>query len=490
MLSKLSSRAGELFGFLNRTDGSLRSKILRSGFWQALATFGVNGLTFAKSAVLARLLAPEAFGLMSLSLMAIRGAQLITETGFGSAMVQRQGDWDSAKDTAFTLLALRGVLLAVLMVPVAYGMAEFYGKPELVALITVLGVSFLFSGTANINLSRTIRELDFKKVAIIENVVGFTSFVIAIAIAWWTRSVWALVASFVAAAVIKTAMSYLLIPGKPVFHIDRKVAMELLHYGKFITASTILMFIASEAGGAVIGKMLDVAQLGHYSVAFLLANFPPTHVAFVLSNIMFPAYAKIQNDLPVLRKTFAQVTDVIASLVMPVMAGMAAASGTMISAFYGAGWEDAVAPFRILCIYGAIHAIVTVNGYMFNGIGRPDIGFRIAVIRVVSILVLIVPAIKLWGTVGAAAAMSFVMVTNLLYGLYEVTKVMGATKVEVLRPLLPALVKSIAAGGAIWLADQFLPGSKIKIVWLILVGAAVYIPMNIGMIKTVLKLKK
>lgn len=490
MLSKLSTRAGELFGFLNRTDGSLKSKILRSGFWQALATIGVNGLTFAKSAVLARLLAPEAFGLMSLSLMAIRGAQLITETGFGNAMVQRQGDWDSAKDTAFTLLALRGILLAVLMVPISFGMAAFYDKPELVALISVLGASFLFSGMGNINLTRTIRELDFKKVAIIENVVGLTSFVIAIAIAWWTRSVWALVASFVAAAVIKTAMSYMLVPGRPVFHVDRKVAIELLHYGKFITASTILMFIASEAGGAVIGKMLDVAQLGHYSVAFLLANFPPTHVAFVLSNIMFPAYSKMQKDLPVLRKTFAQVTDVIASLVMPVMAGMAAASGTMISAFYGAGWEDAVAPFRILCIYGALHAIVTVNGYMFNGIGRPDIGFRIAVIRVVSILVLIVPAIKLWGTVGAAAAMSFVMVTNLLYGLYQVTKVMGASRIEVLRPLLPAIVKSIAAGGAIWLADQFLPDSKIKIVWLILTGAVVYIPMNIGMIKAVLKLKK
>ncbi len=490
MLTKLSTRAGELFGFLNRTDGSLRSKILRSGFWQALTTFGVNGLTFAKSAVLARLLAPEAFGLMSLSLMAIRGAQLITETGFGNAMVQRQGDWAEAKDTAFTLLALRGILLAVLMVPVAYGMAAFYDKSELVPLIVVLGMSFLFSGMGNIELMRTIKELDFKKVAIIENVVGITSFVIAIAIAWWTRSVWALVASFVAAAVIKTAMSYILIPGRPVLRIDRKIAMELLHYGKFITAGTILMFIASEAGGAVIGKMLDVAQLGHYSVAFLLANFPPTHVAFVLSNIMFPAYSKIQNDLPVLRKTFAQVTDVIGSLVMPVMAGMAAAAGTMIGTFYGAGWEDAVDPFRILCIYGGLHAIVTVNGYMFNGIGRPDIGFRIAVLRVVSILVLIVPAIKLWGTVGAAAAMSFVMVLNLLYGLHQVTKVMGATRMEVLRPLLPATVKSIAAGGAIWVADQFLPESKVKIVWLILTGAAVYIPMNVGMIKTVLKLKK
>ena len=490
MLSKLSSRASEIFGFLNRTDGSLRSKILRSGFWQAIATIGVNGLTFVKSAILARLLAPEAFGLMSLALMTIRGAQLITETGFGNALVSRQGDFSSAKDTAFTLLALRGVLLTVIMVPIAFGMASFYDKPELIALISVLGLNFVFSGVGNINLMWTIRELDFKKVAIIENVVAILSFVIAVVMAYMLRSVWALVASFVAAAVIKSAMSYMIIPGRAAFRLDRKVATELLHYGKFITASTILMFIASEAGGAVIGKMLDVAQLGHYSVAFLLANFPPTHVAFVLSNIMFPAYSKIQSDLPMLRKTFSQVTDVVSSLVMPVMAGMAAAADTMIYAFYGSGWEDAVAPFRILCIYGALHAIVTINGYMFNGIGRPEIGFRIAVIRVVSILVLIVPAIKLWGTVGAAAAMSFVMFTNLLYGLYEVTKVMDAGKLEVLRPLLPALVKSIVAAAAIWLADQFVPASKIKIVWLILAGAVVYIPMNIGMIKAVLKLKK
>src|SRR5688500_5129238 len=151
MFSKLSSRASEIFGFLNRTDGSLRSKILRSGFWQALATIGVNGLTFVKSAILARLLAPEAFGLMTLALMTIRGAQLITETGFGNALVSRQGDFRSAADTAFTLLAVRGVALTVLMVPVAFGMAAFYDKPELIALISVLGLSFVFSGVNNIN---------------------------------------------------------------------------------------------------------------------------------------------------------------------------------------------------------------------------------------------------------------------------------------------------------------------------------------------------
>jgi O-antigen/teichoic acid export membrane protein len=358
-----------------------------------------------------------------------------------------------------------------------------------VAMITVLSLAFLASGFSNIDLMMAIRELDFKKIAIIENVVAIGSFLIAVAIAWWMRSVWALVVSFVAAAVIKSVLSYVLVPGRPSFQFDKKIAIELLHYGKFITGATILMFIAQEAGGAVIGKMLDVEQLGYYSVAFLLATFPPTHVAFVLSNIMLPTYSKIQHDLPVLRRTFLQVTDVIASLVLPVAAGMAAAAASLIDAFYGSGWEEAVAPFRILCIYGALQAIVTVNAYMFNGIGRPDLNFRNGVIRLLSIAVLIFPAIKLWGLRGAAAAMSFVIVTNLLYGLYQVAVVMQAGKLEVLRPLLPAMAKSIACGAAIWLADRFLADSDLKIVWLILVGAAVYIPINLGMIKTVLKRK-
>lgn len=489
MFSKLSARAGEFFNFLNRTDGSLRSKVLRSGFWQALASIGGNGLQFAKSAILARLLAPEAFGLMTLALMTIRGAQLLTEPGLGSALVQRQEGFAQARDTAFTLLAIRGVVLVLLMVPISFGMAAFYDKPELVAMITVLSLAFLASGFSNIDLMMAIRELDFKKIAIIENVVAIGSFLIAVAIAWWMRSVWALVVSFVAAAVIKSVLSYVLVPGRPSFQFDKKIAIELLHYGKFITGATILMFIAQEAGGAVIGKMLDVEQLGYYSVAFLLATFPPTHVAFVLSNIMLPTYSKIQHDLPVLRRTFLQVTDVIASLVLPVAAGMAAAAASLIDAFYGSGWEEAVAPFRILCIYGALQAIVTVNAYMFNGIGRPDLNFRNGVIRLLSIAVLIFPAIKLWGLRGAAAAMSFVIVTNLLYGLYQVAVVMQAGKLEVLRPLLPAMAKSIACGAAIWLADRFLADSDLKIVWLILVGAAVYIPINLGMIKTVLKRK-
>jgi lipopolysaccharide exporter len=206
-MKELKNKLSAASKFLNRNDGSLRSKILRSGFWQGLTTIGVNSLTLIKSVILARVLAPEAFGLMSLALMTIRGAQLLTDTGFGAALIQRKGDFNEAKDTAFTLLAIRGVVLALLMIPVAYGMASFYEKPPLVALIAACGISFIFTGFTNINLTAAIRELDFKKVAIIENSAAIISFIAACVIAFTYQSVWALVVSFILIGAMKMTLS-------------------------------------------------------------------------------------------------------------------------------------------------------------------------------------------------------------------------------------------------------------------------------------------
>jgi O-antigen/teichoic acid export membrane protein len=173
------------------------------------------------------------------------------------------------------------------------------------------------------------------------------------------------------------------------------------------------------------------------------------------------------------------------------MAGMAAASGPLIGAFYGQGWEAAVPPFRILCLFGALHAVVTVNGYMFNAIGRPDIGFRLAIVRLGGILILIVPAIKLGGLSGAASAMTLMMLATLGLGLRKVMQTLGMSAADTLRPILPGLLKSLVAAAVVLLVNLALPEEgRLKILWLILAGAAVYLPMNLDLVKMISKAKK
>lgn len=488
MNTPLFARVSTLFRFLNRTDGSLRNKILRSGFWQGLTSVGVNGLTLVKSVLLARLLSPEAFGLMSLCLMTIRGAQLITDTGFGSALIQRRGSFDEAKDTAFTLMAIRGVVLGILMIPIAWGLSVFYEQPLLLPLTAACGLMFLFSGFVNVHLTAALRELDFKKIAIVENAASIVSFVVALLIAYAYKSVWALVISFLLSAAVKTLLSYTLIDERPSFKIDRAIARELFTYGKFITGSTILLFVATEIDTAVVGKLLSVEALGAYSVAFLLANFPAVHVAYVISIVMFPAYSKIQDNPRLMQETFANVTNLVGSIVLPVLAGMAVAADTLIRTLYGERWLMAIAPFQILCGFGGLHAIVTVNGYMFNAIGKPDIGLRIAMLRLGGIAFLIVPAVQAFGLPGAATAMTAVMACALAYGLKLVMRILRLNLRDVLVPLLPAIVKSAVVAVAIVIARQFLPsGSTFELAWVIAAAAIVYVPLNVSLVKQLIK---
>lgn len=487
-------KSGGILGwltFLNATGGSLGNRILRSGFWQALTTIGVNSLTFIKSAIMARLLTPEVFGLMSLALMAIRGTQLITDTGFGPALIQRKGDFDEAKHTAFTLLAVRGLLLAVLMVPIGYGMSVFYGMDALFPLVAACGLSFAFGGFMHIGYTAAIRDLDFKQIAIIENSAAIISFVVAVAIGYIFRSVWALVISFVVAAAAKTAVSYLVQKTPAKWEFNRQIALELLRYGRYITGSTILLFVASEIDTAVVGKMLDMRSLGFYSVAFMLANFPPVHVAYVISNIMFAAYSRMQDDPERLANTFLRVMGFVASLVLPVMAGMAVAAGSLIEVVYGREWSPAVLPFQILCAYGGLHAIVTVNGYMFNAIGRPDIGLRIAVVRLSAILLIIFPAIMLLGTEGAALAMSTIMLIALIYGLGHATRNLQVTWLDMIRTLLPAVGKAVAVAAAMVVVQLTMHATALpQLAVLIAVAALVYIPTNYSLVMGLLRARR
>jgi len=480
-------RIRNALNFLARNDGSLREKILRSGFWQTVASVGVNSLTLVKSMLLARMLAPEAFGLMSLCLMVIRGVQVLTQTGFGAALIQRKGGFDSAKDTAFTLFAIRGIVLAICMIPLSVMMSYWFNQDELRWLILACGLTFIFGGFSNINYVAAMRELDFRKVATLENVAAVASFAASVVLAFYWRSVWALVVGFVVSSAMKTVLSYALIAGRPRFQLDRQIAGELFRYGKFITGASILTFIATEIDTVAIAKMVDATQLGYYTVAFTLATFPAAHVAFVISNIMFSVFSKIQGDSRMLRDTFLQMLNVIASLILPVVAGMAAAAGELITTFYGAAWSDSVIPFQYLCITGALQALVTAFGYVLSAVGRPEVSMRIAVLRFTTIVVLIVPSIYLGGINGAAIAMSIATCVAFVYGASKSTTALGVRLHDVAQVLLRAAGKSVLVVIGILALDTTLAAdTPFRLAWLILIGAAIYMPLNYRAAKSVL----
>ena len=193
--------------FATSDGGSIKARVLRSGFWVSVSNVGLNALNMLRSVFLARLLNPEIFGLMGLAFVVLRATDTFTRPGVAQALIARQKDFDEAAHTAFTMLVIRGFLLAAILAGVAPWVADFYDKPQLMPMLQILSLVFVLNAFANINTVARQRELDFRSLTYLAQVTNFVGTAITIAVAFWLRNVWALVIGQLVQAALNTALS-------------------------------------------------------------------------------------------------------------------------------------------------------------------------------------------------------------------------------------------------------------------------------------------
>ncbi|MGE3510371.1 MAG: lipopolysaccharide biosynthesis protein [Vicinamibacterales bacterium] len=465
---------GRALAFLRRSDGGVWARTLRSGVWVSLSVLIVNSLQIVRSFVLARLLTPEMFGLMALCLIVIRGIEVFSETGVRPALIHRREGFEEARDTAFCVMAVRGFVLAGIATAIGPAAAWYYDEPRLVPLIATLALSFAIVGFSNINTIRLEKELQFRRLAHLEQFGAIASFVIVVSLAYWMRSVWALVIGQVLGAAAGVVASYLMVPGRPRFVFRRDLARELLRYGRFVTGLAIVLFFTTEADNMVVGKILGLDALGFYLIAYTLANLPATHIAKVLSRIMFPAYAILRDDPKRLVAGYLATSEVVGVVSLAAAAGLYTLAEDIVRIGYGPRWLAAVPAMRILALFGALRAVTMINGYVFNAIGRPNLPFYLNSAKLVVILATIVPATRQYGLVGTSlavtlpsAAFFFVSMAQLdrfaqvpwrasirvlirpVLTATAIIVVVGASRSHMSSVGLPALVALIGMGGAL-----------------------------------------
>jgi PST family polysaccharide transporter len=413
-MTKITQKTRKTIQFLNRNDGSLKHKVLRAGFWVFLSSYLLNVFSFLKNIILARLLFPEIFGLMGICFMVIRGVELFTETGFGTALIHRQNKYEEAKETAFTLIVIRGFILTSFIYFISPFVANYYEKNELNTLIKALALTILFNSFANININTQEKNLDFKKITLLRQTSSIIDFTIVIVLAYFLRSVWALVIGQIIMSIFNTFFSYFFIPGRLKFKFDPKIAKSLFGYGKYVTGITIVLYIASEIDNAFIGKLLGMDMLGFYVIAYSLANLPATHISKVASRIMFPAYCSIQNNLEKLHDVYLKVFNLLSKITIPAAFGLAILAPEIISIVYGEKWMPAVSSLQILCVFGGCRSLIATNGYLFNALGKPYFTFYIATVRLFIISLIIYPLTKKYGLVGASLSVTLPIILELL----------------------------------------------------------------------------
>lgn len=242
--------------------------------------------------ILARLLFPEAFGLMALVSVVLVGLAMFSDVGVGPAISQHpRGDERAFLDTAFSINVARGVLLWGLTCALAYPMAAIYTAPDLMQLLPAAGITLLISGFNPTRIDTANRHLLLGRVTLLDLISQIIGIGCMVALAFALQSVWALVIGAIIGSVAKLVIMSKWLPGAAnSFCWDKAAGRDLIHFGKWIFLSTACGFLLAQGDKAIFGAYLSLTELGVYNIGYFLASFPVLLAGAVVGRIMIPLY--------------------------------------------------------------------------------------------------------------------------------------------------------------------------------------------------------
>lgn len=329
--------------FVSSGGLSLRSLAQRGAFWSLTAFGGSQLLRFGGNLALTRLLYQEAFGVMALVTALLSGLQLFSDVGIGPSIIQSsRGDDRDFLNTAWTVQAIRGVLLWVASCIVAGPFAAFYGQPQLAWIVPVSGLTALIAGFNSTRLFTMYRHVNLSRVAMVE--IGSQAFGLLVMVSWAfvDRSIWALVAGGIAGSLARLVLSHTILPGatnRPRW--DRGAFRLMMSFGRWIFFSTVLTFLVGQSDRLIFGKMIPIAALGVYGIGSMIATMPSLAIGRVAQSVFFPIYSRIHNSGERLAGVFTRARRPLLLIAGWMIAGLAGGGSAAVNLLYDRRYADA-----------------------------------------------------------------------------------------------------------------------------------------------------
>jgi len=383
---------------------SLSKRVVRGGIWVFAMRIANRSLGFIRTIILARLLAPHDFGLFGIAMLTIATLETFSQTGFQAALVQKKKNVEPYLDTAWTISAIRGIILFLILFSSAPLIANFFDSAQATLIIKVIAVSTLLSGFRNIGIIFFQKELEFNKQFLYEISATLVDLTVAIILAFMLRNVWALVWGGLAANFVRVFMSYIIHPYRPRIKFEKEKFQELFAFGKWVLGSSILVFLITQGDDIFVGKMLGVTALGLYQMAYLISNLPATEITHVISQVTFPAYSKLQDDLPKLREAYLKILQLTTFISIPFAGGIFIFAPEFTKIFLGDKWMPMVPAIQVLVLAGLLRSISATTGSVFQAVGKPEIVTKWQPVRLLVLAAVIYPFTLQWGILGTSLA--------------------------------------------------------------------------------------
>jgi lipopolysaccharide exporter len=425
--------------------GSLKAKVFRGGASLATASVVEQAARFARNMIVARLLAPSAFGTMAILLSASTLLHTVTDIGVREAIIQNpRGTEGQYVSSAFWLSFLRAVSVACLLFLAAPWIAQFYGNPELKVLLRVIALTLILDGSASPLVCIAIKNLKFYRLAIISHGGGICGVIITVVLSYFIRNIWALVLGLIAESLCRTVLSYILYPYLPPFAWDGTAVRELFRFSRGLFGLSFLNLIFSRTDIFVMAKLYPATQLGLYAMAIYLAQTPMSFLMNTLGQTLLPTLSHLQQDQERVNRIVIKVSSLLVFLGLPALAFAYFCGRSLLTLAYGARYSTATNALTVACFVALLNLLNGQLTTVFYAKGLPQLHRRSVGLMAVIMMVIIYPCAKFIGIAGGQVACLIAVIVGYVFQLERVRKITGLNLREYARPILFSATISLA----------------------------------------------
>lgn len=456
---------------------TIKQQTIRGAVWISISNLARQLIFFLLSIILYRLLVPADFGTIAMATVLITAMGLFQNMGIGTALIQRREQVELAASTAFFLYPLIGLVLALVGWAVAGPMAEFFRDPVLRPAVRVMAVTFIPTSFCRVFIMMMDKRFEYlrKMWAELASIAAFGT--VALLLAFQGYGVWSLIWGFVAQELVLSAVCAALCSFCPRLAFDRRIAGELLSFGKHVLGAGAINFLINQGDRALISRMLGRAPLGYYAESYKWGSQPIFQVSIVLTRVTFPAFSKLQDKPVELKDAFMRTFFVFSQVALPFFVGVWFLAPELATVIFGQRWDpEVMVPLlRVVALYGTVRTTQMPVGSLFQAVGRPHYLSRLSAARLVILLAAIYPMTQAWGLLGAAWAVtgSFLLIQPATYVLAG--RIMNCPTWRILLHLRAGLLASAVMGAALWGIGLSLEiGGPWMLVARVLVGAGIY----------------
>lgn len=453
-----------------------KSKVLSSLIWKFLERGGTQGIQFIIQIVLARILLPSDYGIISLISVFIAIANVFVQSGFNTALIQKKKVDEKDLSSVFYLNIFVSGILYILLFFTAPFIERFYNVLGISKVLRVLSLTLFLGAINSIQNAVISRKMEFKKLFFSSIAAIIVSGIIGVILALLGFGIWALVFQQLSNQIITTIVLWFTVKWRPQLVFSLEKIKVLFSYGWKVLCSTLLDTLYMNLRSLIVGKMYSTEILAYYNRGDQFPQLIITNINGSIQSVMLPILAEEQDNKKKVKEMVRRSIVTSSFIIFPMMIGLSVIAVPLVKVILTEKWLSCVPFLRIFCFSYALWPIHTANLQAINAIGRSDIYLKLEIVKKILGMIILIVSIQ-FGMYAIAIGLLINSIVSTFINSYPNRKLLNYSYLEQIRDVMPSFVLSFIMGGVIYLISFLKISSLITLLLQVIVGAILYVLM-------------